>query len=88
MLLLLLLCHDKSIKSIGNNIYKKITYAKFKQNCKLSTRYTSEDKRVWRYCNNNDCKIKDRFDIVISQTDRRIVSTAVGQVITVIAVKT
>ena len=40
--------HCKSIKSID-----KIT------SYKLPNRYTSEDKRVWRYCNNNDCKIKE-----------------------------
>ena len=37
--------HYKSIKSIDNNLYKKIIDAKLKQNCKLSTRYTAEDKR-------------------------------------------
>ena len=36
----------KSIKSIDDNFYKKIIDAKFKRNCKLSTRYTAEDKRV------------------------------------------
>ena len=36
----------KSIKSVGNNLYKKITDAKSKQNYNLSTRYISEDKRV------------------------------------------
>ena len=36
--------HHKSIKSIDDNLYKKITDAKSKQ--KLSTRYTAENKRV------------------------------------------
>ena len=36
--------HYKSIKSIDDNLYKKITDAKSKQ--KLSTRYTAENKRV------------------------------------------
>ena len=80
--------HYKSIKSIDDNIYKKIIIdAKSKQNCKLSTRYTTEDKRVWCYYNNNYYRIKDRFNIATSQTERRIVSTTVAQVITVIAVE-
>ena len=53
----------------------------------MSTCYTSEDKQVWRYCKYNDYKIKNRLNIVTSQTERRIVSTAVAQIITVIAVK-
>ena len=36
----------KSIKSTDNNLYKKIIDTKLNQNCKLSTRYTAEDKRV------------------------------------------
>ena len=35
----------------------------------------------------NDYKTKDRLNIVTSQTERRIVSTEVVQVITVMAVK-
>ena len=77
--------HYKSIKSIDDNLYKKIIDAKLKQNCKLSTRYTAEDKRVWSYYNNNYYRIKDTFNIVTSQTGRRIVSTTFAQVITVIA---
>ena len=73
--------HYKSIKSIDDHLYKKIIDAKSKQKCKLSTRYTAEDKRVWRYCNNNDYRIKGGFDIVTSQTGRRIVRTTVAQVI-------
>ena len=76
--------HYKSIKLIDDNLYKKIIDAKLKQNCKLSTRFTAEDKRVWRYYNSNYCKIKDAFNIVTSQTERRIVSTTFAQVITVI----
>ena len=38
--------HYKNINSIDDNLYKKIIDAKSKQNCKLSTRYTAEDKRV------------------------------------------
>ena len=79
--------HYKNIKSIDDNLYKKIIDAKLKQNCKLSTRYTAEDKRVWRYYNKNYYRIKDGFNIVTSQTERRIVSTTVAQVITVIAVE-
>ena len=73
--------HYKSIKSIDDHLYKKIIDAKSKQKCKLSTRYTAEDKRVWRYYNNNDYRIKGGFDIVTSQTGRRIVRTTVAQVI-------
>ena len=36
----------KSIKLIHNDLYKKFTLAKSKQNYKLSRRYTSENKRV------------------------------------------
>ena len=36
----------KSLKSIDDHLYKKIIDAKSKQDCKLSTRYTAEDKRV------------------------------------------
>ena len=75
--------HYKSIKSIDNNRYKKVIDAKSKQNYKLS-----EDKQVWRYCNYNDYKVKDRLNIVTSQTESRIVSTAVSQIITIIAVNT
>ena len=39
--------HYKSIKSIDDNLHKKIIDAKSKQNIKLSTHYTAEDKRVW-----------------------------------------
>ena len=80
--------HYKSIKSIDDNLYKKIIDAKSKQNCKLSTRCTAEDKRVWRYCNSNYYRIKDGFHIFSSQTKRRIVSTTIAQVIAVIAVET
>ena len=38
--------HYKSIKSIVDNLYKKINDAKSKQNYKLSTRYPSKDKQV------------------------------------------
>ena len=38
--------HYRGIKSIDDNLYKKIIDVKSKQNCKLSTRYTAEDKRV------------------------------------------
>ena len=48
----------KCIKLIGNNRHKKIIDAKYKQNYNLSTSYTSEGKQVWRYCNNNDYKIR------------------------------
>ena len=78
--------HYKSIKSIDDNLFKKVIDAKSKQNCKLSTRYTAEDKRVWCCCNNNYYRIKDGFNIFTSQAERRIVSTTVAQVITVIAV--
>ena len=54
--------HCKSIKSIDDNLYKKIIDAKIKQNYKLCIRYTSEDKRVWRYCNSNDSRSKDGFN--------------------------
>ena len=64
----------KSIKSIDDNLYKKIIDAKSEQNCKFSTRYTAADKQVWRYCNNSYYTIKDRFKIVTSQTERRVVS--------------
>ena len=74
--------HYESIKSIDDNLYQKIIDAKSKQNCKLSTRYTAEDKRVWCYCNDNYYRIKDGFNIVISQAEREIVSTTVAQVIT------
>ena len=56
----------KRIKSIDHNLYKKIIDAKSKQNCKLSTRYTATDKRVWRFCNNSYYRIKDGFKIVTS----------------------
>ena len=79
--------HYKSTKSVDDNLYQKIIDAKSKQNCKLSTRYTAEDKRVWRYYNDNYYRIKDGFNIVTSQTERRIASTTVVQVITVIAVE-
>ena len=80
--------HYKSIKSIDDNLYKKIIDAKSKQNCKLSIRHSAEDKRVWRYCNSNYYRIKYGFNIVTSQTKRGIASTTVAQVITVIAVET
>ena len=69
--------HCKSIKSIELQV-------KINKSYKLVTRCTSEDKRVWRYCNNNDYKIKDRWNIIPSQTKRRIVSTEVVLVLTVI----
>ena len=34
----------KIIKSIDDNLYKKIIDTKSKQNCKLRTRYTAKDK--------------------------------------------
>ena len=46
-----------------------------------------EDKRVWRYYYNNYYRIKDGFNIVNSETERRIVSTTVAQVTTVITVE-
>ena len=56
----------KSIRSIDKiNSYK------------LSTCCNSEDKQVRRYCNNNDYKIKDRLNIITSQTNRKTVSAAV-----------
>ena len=64
----------KSIKSIDNNLYKKIIDAKSQQSPKLSIRYNAADKRVWRYCNNSFYRIKDGFKIVTSQTKRRVVS--------------
>ena len=79
--------HYQSIKSIDNNLYKKNIDAKSNQNCKLSTRYTAEDKRTWRCYNNNYYRTKDGFNNVTSQTERRFVSTTVVQVITVITVE-
>ena len=70
--------HYKSIKPIDYN--KKSIDAKSKQNCNLSIRFTAEDKWVSRYCDNNYCKIKDRFKVVASQTERRIVGTTVALV--------
>ena len=52
--------HYKSIKSIDDNLNKKIIDAKSKQHCKLSTCYTAADKRVWRYCNNSYYGINQR----------------------------
>ena len=46
--------HYKSIKSIDNNLYKKIIDANSKQNGKLSTRYTAADKGVIYYRNNSN----------------------------------
>ena len=45
--------HYKSIKSIDNNLYQKITDAKSKQNYKLSTRYASEVKEFNNLSNKN-----------------------------------
>ena len=78
--------HYESIKSIDGNLYKKVIDAKSKQNCKLSNHYTAGDKRVWCYYNNNYYRIKDGFNVT-SQTERRIVSTTIAQVITAIAVE-
>ena len=72
---------------MDDNFYKKIIDAKSKQNCKLPTHYTTEDKRVWRYYNKNYYRIKYAFNIVTYETERRIVSTAVAQVVTIIAVE-
>ena len=81
--------HYKSIESIDDNLYKKFIDAKSKQNYKLSTRYAAEDKRVWCYYKNNYYRIKDGINVwYTSQTERRIVSTTVVQVITVITVET
>ena len=66
--------HYKSIESIDHNLYKKIIDVKSKQNCKLSTRQSAIDKRVWRHCSNSYQKIKDGFKIVTSQTERRVVT--------------
>ena len=52
--------HYESIKSIDDNLYKKILQAKSKQHCKLSTCYTAADKRVWRYCSNGYYRINQR----------------------------
>ena len=41
----------------------------------MFTSYTSEDNRVWRYCSNNDFKIKVTLNIVTSQTETRVAST-------------
>ena len=38
------LSHYKSIKSIDDNLYKKIIDTKSKQNCKLHTRNTAKDR--------------------------------------------
>ena len=62
--------HNESTKSIDDNLYKKIIDAESKQNCKLSTRYTTAHIRAWRYCNNSYYRIKDGFKIVTSQTER------------------
>ena len=81
--------HYKSIESIDDNLYKKFIDVKSKQNYKLSTRYAAEDKRVWCYYKNNYYRIKDGINVwYTSQTERRIVSTTVAQVITVITVET
>ena len=79
--------HYKNIKSIDDNLYKKIIDAKSKQYCKLSTHYTAEYKRVWCYYNNSYYRIKDGFNIVTFHTERRNLSTTVVQLITVIAVE-
>ena len=56
--------HYKSIKSIDDNLYKKIIDVKSKQSCKLSTRYTTEDKRVWRHCNNSYGITESKTDLI------------------------
>ena len=55
--------------------YYFYTYILHCSHQKLSTRYTSEDKRLWRYWNNNDYKIEDRLNIVTSQTETGMVIT-------------
>ena len=72
--------------SIFTRTYGFYTYILHCSYQKLSTRYTSEDKRLWRYCNNNDYKIEDRLNIVTSQTETGMVITIAVQA--VIAVKT
>ena len=69
--------HYKGIRSIDDNLYKKIINAKPKQYWKLFTRSTAENNRVWRYYNNNYYRIKDGFTIVTSHTERRLVTTTV-----------
>ena len=79
--------HYKSIKSIDNNRCKKIIDVKSKKNYKLPYCYISEDKRVCRYCDYNDYKVKDKLNLVTSQAEKRFVNTAVAQIITVFAEK-
>ena len=74
--------HYKSIKSIDNNLYNKSFDPIPKQKQKLSAHYTSKDKRLWRCYNKKSLEIKDRLNFVTFQTERRIVSTTVAQVIT------
>ena len=50
---------------MDDNLYKKIIDAKSKQNCKLSTSYTTEDKRIWRYCNNNYSFTESKTDLIL-----------------------
>ena len=61
---------DRLLLQLAPGIAKYDSYYKVIRN----TRYTSEDKWVWLYCNNNDYKIKDRLNIT-SQTKRKIVGT-------------
>ena len=69
--------HYKGIRSIDDNLYKKIIDAKPRQYWMLFTRYTAENNRGWRYDNNNYYRIKDGFTIVTSHTERRLVTTTV-----------
>ena len=52
--------------------------AESKKNYKLSTRYTSEDKGVWRYCNDEDYKsiiLKPVKSVILKLTCERDVIT-------------
>ena len=74
--------HYKSIKPKDHNLYQKIIDAKSKQNCLLISRYNTEDKRVWRYCNNKYSFTESKTDLILLllKTERRTASTTVAQV--------
>ena len=63
----------KSIKAIEDDLYQKVIEAKCSGNFKLKAGYTAEEKRVWRFCVNKSYCVKDVFNKVNSEKEKRIV---------------
>ena len=68
------LSQKKIVKIIEDDIYDKLLeILKGSEKFVLAKFYSNVDKKIWRLISNKNVKAKDKFNIVIGQTEFRLV---------------